>query len=144
MYGSVFHCGKLLQLPHKMRTTIHVCTTCRLGDEPLEPREARSGARLFREINARANDEEFEVIPVECLSVCKRPVTIGFSCPGKWSYIYGDFPPESGADTILAAAQLYADAPDGLIPWSDRPAEIKRGVVARIPPGFTHLPEAAE
>jgi predicted metal-binding protein len=126
------------------RTTIHVCTTCRLGDEPLEPKEARSGARLYRELTKRVADEEFEVIPVECLSVCKRPVTIGFSAPGKWTYIYGDFPPERSADTILAAAQLYADAPDGLIPWGERPAEIKRGVVARIPPAFTPLAEAAE
>jgi predicted metal-binding protein len=127
-----------------MRTTIHVCTTCRLGDEPLEPKEARSGARLYRELSERASDDEFEVIPVECLSVCKRPVTIGFSAPGKWSYIYGDFPPESSADTIFAAAQLYADAPDGLIPWRERPDAIKRGVVARIPPAFTQLPQAAE
>jgi len=126
------------------RTTIHVCTTCRFGDEPLEPKEARSGARLYRELSARANDEEFEVIPVECLSVCKRPVTIGFSAPGKWSYIYGDFPPESSADTIIAAGRLYAETPDGLIPWSDRPAEIKRGVVARIPAAFVHLRGAAE
>jgi predicted metal-binding protein len=127
-----------------MRTTIHVCTTCRLGDEPLEPREARSGARLYRELSARASEEEFEVIPVECLSVCKRPVTIGFSAPGKWSYIYGDFPPGSSAQTILAAARLYADAPDGLIPWRERPEAIKRGVVARVPPAFTPLREAAE
>ncbi|MBV9066040.1 MAG: DUF1636 family protein, partial [Methylobacteriaceae bacterium] len=62
-----------------MRTTIHVCTTCRLGDEPLEPKEARSGARLYRELSARAREDAFEIIPVECLSVCKRPVTIGFS-----------------------------------------------------------------
>jgi predicted metal-binding protein len=112
------------------RTTIHVCTTCRFGDEPLEPKEARSGARLYRELSARAND--------------KRPVTIGFSAPGKWSYIYGDFPPESSADTIIAAGRLYAETPDGLIPWGDRPAEIKRGVVARIPAAFVHLREAAE
>jgi predicted metal-binding protein len=128
-----------------MRTIIHVCTTCRLGDEPLEPKEARSGARLYRELSERvADDEAFEVVPVECLSVCKRPVTIGFSSPGKWSYIYGDFPPESSAETILAAARLYTQTPDGLIPWSERPAEIKRGVVARIPPGFVRLPQAAE
>jgi predicted metal-binding protein len=126
------------------RTTIHICTTCRLGDEPLEPKHARSGARLFRELSERALDPGFDIIPVYCLSVCKRPVTIGFSAPGKWSYIYGDFPPESGADTIVAAARLYADAPDGLIPWRDRPVAIKRGVIARIPPAFTPLREAAE
>jgi predicted metal-binding protein len=127
-----------------MRTTIHVCTTCRLGDEPLEPKESRSGARLYHELSARVSEEEFEVVPVECLSVCKRPVTIGFSAPGKWSYIYGDFPPDSSAETILAAAQLYTDTPDGLIPWRERPEEIKRGVVARVPPQFTQLREAAE
>jgi predicted metal-binding protein len=127
-----------------VRTTIHVCTTCRLGDEPLEPKEARSGARLYRELSQRAANEDLEIVPVECLSVCKRPVTIGFSAPGKWSYIYGDFPPESSAEAILAAAQLYADAPDGLIPWRERPEGIKRGVIARVPPAFTVLPEAAE
>jgi predicted metal-binding protein len=127
-----------------MRTTIHVCTTCRLGDEPLEPKEARSGARLYRELIECVGDEDFEIIPIECLSVCKRPVTIGFSAPGKWSYIYGDFPPDGSAQTILAAAQLYADAPDGLIPWRERPEQIKRGVVARVPPVFAHLREAAE
>jgi predicted metal-binding protein len=115
-----------------------------LGDEPLEPKEARSGARLYRELSTRASEEEFEIIPVECLSVCKRPVTIGFSAPGKWSYIYGDFPPDSSAETILAAAQLYADALDGLIPWRERPDAIKRGVIARIPPAFAQLREAAE
>jgi predicted metal-binding protein len=127
-----------------MRTTIHVCTTCRLGDEPLEPAQARSGARLFRELSERAVDGGFDVVPVECLSVCKRPVTIGFSAPGKWSYIYGDFPPESSAETILSAAQLYANAPDGLIPWRERPDQIKRGVIARMPPAFTPSRQAAE
>jgi predicted metal-binding protein len=127
-----------------MRTTIHVCTTCRLGDEPLEPKQSRSGARLYRELSQLAMDADFEIVPVECLSVCKRPVTIGFSAPGKWSYIYGDFPPDNSAAAILAAAQLYADAPDGLVPWRERPEQIKRGVIARIPPAFTHLSEAAE
>jgi predicted metal-binding protein len=127
-----------------MRTTIHVCTTCRAADEPLEPKEARAGARLYQELSRDPASDGFDVIPVECLSVCKRPVTIGFSAPGKWSYIYGDFSPDHSADTILRAAQLYADAPDGLIPWRERPDPIKRGVVARIPPAFAQLPEAAE
>jgi predicted metal-binding protein len=127
------------------RTTIHVCTTCRAADEPLEPKEARAGARLYRALSRHDIPADIELIPVECLSVCKRPVTVGFSAPGKWSYIYGDFPPESSAETILAAAQLYAEAPGGLIPWRSRPDAIKRGVVARIPPAMSpHLREAAE
>jgi len=113
-------------------TTIHVCVTCRAADEPLEPKAERSGARLHSALCALASDE-VRVAPVECLSVCKRPCTIGFAAEGKWTYVYGDFSPEAAA-AILAAAQLYATAPDGLIPWKMRPDAFKKGVVARFPP----------
>jgi predicted metal-binding protein len=125
--------------------TLYVCSTCRAaGDDPDGP---RAGTRLAAELRRRARrgaagTEGIAVVPVECLSVCKRPVTIGFSAPGKWTYVYGDFPPES-ADEILAAARQYAAADDGLIPWRERPDALKRGVVARLPPVFT-VPEAAE
>jgi predicted metal-binding protein len=117
------------------KTTIHVCVTCRQPDEPLEPRSERSGARLHAALAADA-DDGFEIVAVECLSVCKRPCTVGFAAPGKWTYVYGDFGPEA-ARGILAAAELYALAPDGLIPWKQRPDALKKGVVARIPPLVT-------
>jgi predicted metal-binding protein len=66
--------------------------------------------------------------------VCKRPCTVGFAAQGKWTYVYGDFPPDTSADLILDSAALYAAAPDGLIPWRQRPDAIKKGVVARMPP----------
>jgi len=47
-------------------------------------------------------------------------------------------------EAVCAWAGTFAETPDGLIPWGDRPAEIKRGVVARIPAAFVHLREAAE
>jgi predicted metal-binding protein len=112
--------------------TIHVCVTCRAADEPLEPRSERSGARLHAALAAAA-DDRVTIAPVECLSVCRRPCTIGFSAAGKWTYIYGDFSP-AAAPAILAAAELYALAPDGLIPWKQRPDALKKGVVARLPP----------
>ena len=100
---------------------------------------------------AAARGAPVRVVGVECLSVCKRPVTVGFAAPGKWTYVYGDFPPELGAETILSGALLYADAPDGLIPWRQRPDMLKKGVISRSPPlaapaasPETPLPEAAE
>ncbi|MBV8474192.1 MAG: DUF1636 domain-containing protein [Hyphomicrobiales bacterium] len=112
-------------------TTIHICVTCRAPDEPLEPKAERAGARLYAAMSAIAGDN-VRVEPVECLSVCKRPCTIAFAAPGKWTYVYGDFAPDL-APTILAAAELYAQAPDGLIPWKQRPDCLKKGVVARTP-----------
>ena len=114
-------------------TKIYVCATCRTADEPMEPREQRAGARLLADLTMQGS-QEFEIIGVECLSVCKRPCTVSFAAPGKWTYVYGDLPADTSAQTILAGAQLYTVATDGLIPWKQRPDALKKGVVARIPP----------
>lgn len=114
-------------------THIYVCTTCRSAGQPLEPREERAGFRLFEAIAAEA-PAGFTLEAVECLSVCKRPCTVSFAAPGKWTYVYGDLAPETAAATILEGARLYAEAADGLIPWRERPDALKKGVVARIPP----------
>jgi predicted metal-binding protein len=131
-------------------TTIHICTTCR---DPLDEAagiETRAGARLHAAVVALAAQRggDVEIVGVECLSVCKRPCTVGFAAPGKWTYVYGDFSTET-AETILAGAALYAQAPDGLIPWKQRPDALKKGVVSRMPPFprpslETDVPEAAE
>lgn len=117
-----------------MTTTIYVCTTCRLPAEPPEPRAERAGARLHEAVlAAAANAPDLDVHGVECLSVCKRPVTVGFASAGKWTYVYGDFLPDSAA-ALVESARLFGVAPDGLIPWKERPDALKRGVVARLPP----------
>jgi predicted metal-binding protein len=123
--------------------TIYVCSTCRAPDD--DPDGPRAGTRLAAELRRKARRgglESIAVVPVECLSVCRRPVTVGFAAPGKWTYVYGDFPAGS-ADEILAAAARYAAADEGLIPWRERPESLKRGVVARLPPS-TAPREAAE
>lgn len=114
------------------KTSIYVCVTCRGAGQPLEPKEERAGFRLHAEIAALGAG--FDVVPVECLSVCKRPCTVSFAAPGKWTYVYGDLDPATAAATIVAGAELYAKTPDGLIPWRERPDALKKGVVARIPP----------
>lgn len=132
-------------------TAIHICITCRQPGVPAEADGERAGARLYEAIRLAAarRADPVELIPVECLSVCKRPCTISFSALGKWTYVYGDFAPDlPSAEAILDAAALYAAAPQGLIPWRERPQALKTGVVARMPPlpsrNLADLPEAAE
>ena len=120
--------------------TIHICTSCRAEGEPLEPREARAGSRLHAALLDAASAEgapDVRIIPVDCMSVCKRPVTVGFSAPGKWTYVYGDFAlsaVDEAAAVILDGAQRFAATTDGLIPWKERPQALKKGVIARLPP----------
>jgi predicted metal-binding protein len=105
--------------------------TCRADGEAQEP---RAGAQLYEALTSARQPGDPQVIAVECLSVCRRPCTISFSAPGAWTYVYGDFAYDTDPEDILAAARLYADSPQGLIPWKQRPQAFKKGVVARIPP----------
>ena len=116
--------------------TLHVCVTCLKPGEPFEPREARSGAKLHHALEATldpAKHGAIEIVPVACLSSCKRSCNVALSSPGKWSYVYGDLAPEH-AETLLGAIRRYAETPDGLVPWRERPDIIKCGALARIPP----------
>lgn len=120
-------------------TTLHVCISCRSEGEALEPRDARAGARLFAALKsaAEAAGRDIAIVPVDCMSVCKRPVTVGLSAPGKWTYVYGDFAkvsPEEAAATLLDGLARYEATGDGIIPWKERPEALKRGVIARLPP----------
>src|SRR5262249_47721470 len=88
-----------------LKVTLHVCVTCRRGDEPLEPREARSGARFFEHLKSHAGSDvppgvELELKPVECLSGCKRSCTVAVSAPGKWTFVIADLDPAQHAADI--------------------------------------------
>ena len=134
--------------PRPVKTLVYVCVTCRPANPT--PDSERPGAILYAALAALAErDPAVEVLSVECLSVCKRPCTVGFAAPGKWTYVYGDLPADVGADVVLAGARLYGASADGLIPWRQRPLELKKGVVARMPPlpmshPVSEIPEAAE
>ena len=118
---------------------LYVCTTCRDADHVVGQGAPCAGARLFAAISAAPVDPAITIVPVECLSVCKRTCAVSFAAPGKWTYVYGDLPAETAAATILSGARMYAEAKDGLIPWKQRPDALKKGAIARIPalPGPT-------
>ena len=74
------------------------------------------------------------VTAVDCLAVCKRPCTVAFSGTDKWTYLIGDLDPESHVDEIVAAAKSFAASENGIVPWRERPASFRKGVIARVPP----------
>jgi predicted metal-binding protein len=116
------------------KVVVHVCTTCRAEGEALDPSENRAGARLFSALTTFRRADDPEVLPVECFSACRRSCALSFSAPGAWTYLCGDISADIAPQNILAAAALYREAPQGLIPWQARPDFLKKGVVARFPP----------
>src|SRR5271165_5681520 len=107
--------------------TLLVCVTCKSEQGPM-------GAALYDALEARLVDEDITLKPVECLSVCKRPCTVALAAPGKWTYVFGDLSREDHIEDIVTAARRYAVAPEGLVPWRERPLPFRKGVISRTPP----------
>ncbi len=118
---------------------IFVCLSCRQraehGGDPTRP-----GAGLAAELRARlaeCNAPGITVREVECLAVCKRPSTIALAADGKWTYVIGDLETEAHLADIVTTALAYQRAANGIVPWAERPAAFRKGVISRIPPlGF--------
>jgi len=107
--------------------TVLVCVTCKSEQGTL-------GAALYDALEARLADGDIALRAVECLSVCKRPCTVALAAPGKWTYVVGDLSREANVEDIVTAARRYAAAPDGLVPWRERPLPFRKGVISRTPP----------
>ena len=107
--------------------TLLVCVTCKSD-------EGQIGASLFAALAERPWEDGVALRSVECFAVCKRPCTVALAAPGKWTYVFGDLKPEAHVDDIFAAARRYAASPDGVVPWRERPACFRKGVVSRTPP----------
>jgi predicted metal-binding protein len=116
-----------------------VCTTCRSALQgPSCPPEAegvtRAGARLLDLLRQADLPETLRLVPVECLSNCTRGCTVALRGPGRWTYIYGNLDPELHMDPLIEGASRFVAAPDGLVPWRERPDHFRKNCIARIPP----------
>jgi predicted metal-binding protein len=123
--------------------TIYLCITCRRKTGEAEGAFDLPGrilaARLAQRMTRRGGNCAINVVPVECLAVCKRPSTLALTAAGKWTYLIGDLDPEAHVEEILAAAESYGASADGIVPWKERPPTFRKGVIARTPPvGFMY------
>lgn len=117
--------------------TLFVCKTCasvwqdgkRLGES--------GGEKLLQQLQILAEDwelrDQFPIQQVECMSACNRSCVVAFAGEGKITYLFGDLAVDESASAVLECASQYYSKPDGLLPWSERPEALKKGVLARIP-----------
>jgi predicted metal-binding protein len=110
---------------------VYVCVTCRPPGETASP--LRPGAVLAAATADAAAGTEVEVRPMRCLGNCSRGPTAALRCERAWTYVFGGLEVSSAA-ALVEGARLLAGAADGILPWRERPAVLKRGLVARVPP----------
>lgn len=117
-----------------------VCVTCRRPG--LDPEGERPGARLLETLSREDMPHGVRVTPVSCLQNCESGCTVALRGGDRWTYVFGNLDETAQTAMLIDGAARYRDAPDGLIPWRERPEHFKRNCVARIPPptpsGETH------
>lgn len=115
---------------------IYICGACRPknadADSPLRPGRDLA-ADLARKLAIDGLEKRFELKIMQCMSVCSRPATCSIVSPGKFTYTIGDLDPATAADDIITFAKFYAETPDGIPAWRDRPEQIRQGTISRTP-----------
>ena len=119
------------KVAHSAAPIVYVCVTCWPVGEPDSP--VRPGAILAAATVEAAADTEVEVRPVRCLANCSRGPSAALRCNGSWTYVFGGLD-ATCARALIEGARLLANAADGILPWRGRPAPLKRGLIARVPP----------
>jgi predicted metal-binding protein len=111
--------------------TVIVCITCR---RPADSEDfPRPGTAFAAAVADAAKDTGVRVKRVRCLANCKRGLSAAVRREAGWTYIFGDLA-ANDAPALIAGAQLFARATDGVMPWRGRPQPLKSGLVARVPP----------
>jgi predicted metal-binding protein len=120
---------------------LFVCTTCGSKWENGQRVGTSEGERLLQELQALHQDwdlaTEFPIQAVGCMSACSRSCAISFAAAGKHTYLFGDITPQDpsiAVSNILDCAEKYYQHPTGVLPWAERPAPLKQGILAKIPP----------
>ena len=120
---------------------LFVCTTCGSKWENGRRVGTSEGERLLQELVVLHREwdlaAEFPIQAVGCMSACSRSCAISFAAAGKHTYLFGDISAtdaEIPLNNILHCAEKYYQHPTGVLPWAERPAPLKQGILAKIPP----------
>jgi predicted metal-binding protein len=112
---------------------VSVCVACRAKGAPLD---ASPGPALRADIEAGllAQGIAASVRPVQCLSVCQRPVTVAVAAADGFTFFFGDLEGAEAADALCSFVGDYATRSHGFVPWKARPALLRAKIIARLPP----------
>lgn len=128
-----------------MKHTIQVCGHCNFTKTEEEAKGERGGVALFKRLADKLAKsplaESFAVEQTRCMGGCSHACVVAFQAPGKIGWLFGDLNPRFSVPSILEFAAKYLAAPDGRVPYDERPPELAAGLIGRLyPPGDDAAP----
>ncbi len=126
----------------KNQHKILVCSSCATVWQDKKRVGISGGEKLLKKLTQQAKNwsrsQEFSIESVKCMSAYSHHCVIAFTASGKYTYVFGNLShdvesiPHTSA-AVLDCANLYYQKPDGIIPRSERPEALRKGIIARIP-----------
>jgi predicted metal-binding protein len=122
--------------------TLFVCTLCRFSESNQAQNEtgnpASGGEQLLNHVTEAVNNsdwgDQIQVQPVRCMAVCHRSCVVAFAASQKLTFIFSGLSPQQSIPDLMQFGKQYTAHPTGNVPYGERPAAMKRGLVAVLPP----------
>lgn len=112
------------------------CVSC--GSNERESHGSTRGERLLAQLRASAAelppDFELTLSSVRCLWSCARSCAVHVRSRGRHGYVLCELEPTEGhARALLDYAALYAQTPDGAVPFKTWPQALRGHFLCRLP-----------
>lgn len=118
--------------------TLFVCILCQSCQSESEQEGLSAGQSLFnqlqQELQSRGKDEQIHLQPVRCMGACDRSCVVAFTAPNKLTFILSQLSPTYAVPQLLQFSEQYMACSDGKVPYKERPAAVKQGIHAVLPP----------
>jgi predicted metal-binding protein len=127
-----------------MQHTLFVCTLCRLpaGSGNISSNGSASadlsdGQHLFNQLSeSLAAEPQIQIQPVRCMGVCSRSCVVAFAAAQKLTFIFSELRSQSVPE-LQQFSQQYMSQETGNVPYKQRPAALRSGLVAVLPVPLT-------
>jgi predicted metal-binding protein len=117
--------------------TVHICTGCSHPDRDRRT-TGPSGVDMVAAMRSLIGDaglaDTLGITAYPCLGNCDRNCRISVGGYGRWSWLLGDLAPDALPTGLAAFLTRWAKAPDGFLPKDDRPPQLRRHLIGRVPP----------
>lgn len=119
-------------------TTLMVCSLCRFSKAEASRNGTSGGQYLIDQLQAalqaQALDDQVDLQPLRCMAGCHQPCNVTLAAPSKLTFILSGVSPTDDVEALAAFCQQYTQAPDGRVPYGQRPAAIREATAFVLPP----------
>ena len=119
-------------------TTLFVCELCRFSAAEASRNGQSGGAYLIEQLRAELQQRHLETAvnlrPLRCMAGCAQPCNVSVAAPDKLTFVLSGLPPDTAAAAVADFCQQHVEAPQGRVPYYDRPVAVRSATAFVLPP----------